>query len=282
MSHTSVKDAVKLQLWGQAAGRCEYEGCPKVLFRDDVTTASMNAAYVAHIIADSPGGPRGDPGLSQKLAGDISNLMILCDVHHRMIDHEQRDEHPAGRLRRMKAAHEERVELLTSIAPEKKSHVVLYGANIGDHSSTVSGGRAFHAMVPDRYPASARPIELGMRHSAAVDHDPDFWSLEEQQLRRQFDSRLKELLASGEATHLSVFAVARFRDSKCWPLVATSRNARHSRRIRERWQCVAGRAARTWGRAARTTGGAPRARGGGRQAGARGLRRPVRARVRGR
>src|SRR5438270_10747146 len=121
-------------LWAQAAGRCQYDGCNQQLFLDGVTKTFMNSAYVAHIIADQPDGPSGDAIQSPLLAKDLSNLMLACDVHHRLIDIEQVAEHPAERLRRMKREHERRISLLTSLVPETQSHVLLYGGNIGGHS----------------------------------------------------------------------------------------------------------------------------------------------------
>jgi len=49
---------------------------------------TLNAAYIAHIVAEKPDGPRGDPARSPLLADAIENLMLLCDVHHRLIDRE--------------------------------------------------------------------------------------------------------------------------------------------------------------------------------------------------
>jgi len=208
MSHTTVPVSVKLQLWGRAAGRCQYDGCIKPLFLDDVTKIGLNGAYVAHIIADSLGGPRGDPVLSEQLKSDISNLMLLCDVHHRLIDKVDDAGHPVERLRAMKRQHEDRIEVATAVGPEKRSHVLLYGANVGQHASAVSFAKAALAMGPAWYPAEARALELGMRNSAAVDHDPEFWRGEEQQLVRQFNAKVRPLLQSGESAHLSIFALA--------------------------------------------------------------------------
>ena len=73
-------------LWGKAAGRCEYEGCNKLLYQDEVTSESINRAFVAHIVAASPGGERGDKELSALLFNDIDNLMLLCHEHHRLFD----------------------------------------------------------------------------------------------------------------------------------------------------------------------------------------------------
>ena len=53
---------------------------------DGMIKYEFNIAYVAHIIADGAGGPRRDPVLSKKLKADISNLMLLCDQHHPLID----------------------------------------------------------------------------------------------------------------------------------------------------------------------------------------------------
>lgn len=100
MSVSNIPDWIKLCLWGKAAGRCQYEGCNHPLYRDDVTQCEFNSAYIAHIIADKPGGPRGDAVLSEKLKADITNLMLLCDPHHRLVDKVDVAGHPVERLRR--------------------------------------------------------------------------------------------------------------------------------------------------------------------------------------
>ena len=68
MSVSNIPESVKLLLWGKSGGRCQYEGCSKALWRDDLTKAEFNAAYIAHIIADKPTGPRGHSELSEKLS----------------------------------------------------------------------------------------------------------------------------------------------------------------------------------------------------------------------
>lgn len=208
MSKTNIPEKSSVKLWVKAGGRCEYDGCNQPLWQDDLTLAEMNRAYIAHIIADSPEGPRGDAVLSPKLAAEPDNLMLLCDAHHRLIDREQLAQHPADRLQQMKAAHESRIEALTAIRPDKKSDVLLYGANIGAHDSPVSYAKAAAAMVPDRYPASHGGIALGMTNSAFRDRDAEFWRIESENLRRLFEDRVKPRLADRSIPHLSVFAAA--------------------------------------------------------------------------
>lgn len=208
MSVSYIPERTKLQLWGKAAGRCEYEGCNKALWLDALTKVEFNSAYLAHIIADRPDGPRGNPVLSKQLKRDPSNLMLICDVHHRLIDHEDVAGHPVDRLRKMKASHEARIELLSAIGPDKQSHVLLYGANIGVHSSNISLAKAAEAMVPDWYPAEARAIELGFANSSYTDRDPAFWELESTHLRRLIMQQVRSRLSNGLIHHLSIFALA--------------------------------------------------------------------------
>lgn len=208
MSISYIPEKAKIRLWGQAAGRCEYDGCNEPLWLDTLTKAEFNTAYIAHIIADRPDGPRGDPELSELLKDKISNLMLLCDVHHRLIDKEDIDGHPIERLQRMKLSHENRVELVGSLAADKQSHVLLYGANIGQQSSPVSFQKAAAAMLPERYPAESRPIALGVKNSSVIDRDQAFWAAEGRHLWVMFTRHVEPRFADGSIQHLSVFAAA--------------------------------------------------------------------------
>lgn len=209
MSVSYISDSVKLRLWGKAAGRCQYEACGKPLWRDDVTQAEFNTAYIAHIIADKPNGPRGDAELSEKLGSELSNLMLLCDEHHRLVDKVDVAGHPVSRLQAMKEKHETRMELLTGLPENRKSHVLLYGANIGEQSACISWAKAAQAMIPEWYPAEPRAIELSLGNSAVEDHDDDYWNLERRNLQLQFQRIIKpRLTGSGDIGHLSIFAFA--------------------------------------------------------------------------
>lgn len=208
MSITTVPEKVRLRLWGKAGGRCEYDGCNEPLWLDSATQVEFNVAYIAHIVADKPNGPRGDKDLSGALAGDLSNLMLLCDKHHRLIDKEQVREHPVERLTAMKRKHEVRIELLGSLAEEKQSHVVLYGANIGSHASPVSLNRAAFAMLPERYPAESQALEIGLLNSAITDRTSEYWRVEYLNIEAKVVQQLRPRLALGGIRHLSVFALA--------------------------------------------------------------------------
>lgn len=208
MSVTSIPDSIKIRLWGKAAGRCQYEGCNKRLYVDSLTKAEYNTAYIAHIVADQPDGPRGDLQLSHQLKANIANLMLMCDEHHRLIDKIDVNAHSVDRLTNMKARHERRIDLLTSIDDSKRSHVLLYGANIGNHFGGICYQKAASAMVPMRFPADSEAIELGLMNSSFTDDEEHFWQIESAHLGRQFKDKVKPRLALSCMDHLSIFALA--------------------------------------------------------------------------
>jgi hypothetical protein len=207
MSASYIPDKVKFELWGKSAGRCQYEGCNKVLWRDLVTQARYSTAYIAHIIADKENGPRGDQVLSESLESDISNLMLLCDAHHRLIDIEDVEGHPVERLLGMKERHETRINTQTSLDENKKSHILQYGANIGRLNARITWRKSYEAMSPNRYPAEDTAIVLSLGNSPFQDNEVDFWKIGRANLQKQFASKVTPRLAT-DIDHLSVFALA--------------------------------------------------------------------------
>lgn len=203
----SLHEKTIVRLWVLAGGRCQYAGCNAPLWRDDLTLADMNGAYIAHIRDVNPKTHRYDSTLSPQLATDISNLMLMCDKHHRLIDNEQEAAHGAPRLLEMKRRHEARIEVLTSIREEMQTHALLYAPNVGAHNAVITWEKAALALQPDRYPLKPA-IELGMKNSSLQDHEPEFWKVEREHLRRQFAMSVRSRLATGSANHFSVFAIA--------------------------------------------------------------------------
>ncbi|AIQ65678.1 hypothetical protein PSTEL_23775 [Paenibacillus stellifer] len=208
MSVSYIPERVKVRLWGKAAGRCQYKGCNKPLWVDSLTKVEFNISYIAHIVADSPDGPRGDKVRSELLKNDISNLMLMCDEHHRLIDKEDVVGHTEDRLLEMKRTHEQRIEMVTSISEDLRSHILLYGANIGEHSAPVSWDKAAFAMFPENYPAEKPGIELSLVNSPFQDHEEFYWLMERESLRRQFADKVKPRLNEGLVKMFSVFALA--------------------------------------------------------------------------
>jgi hypothetical protein len=74
-------------------------------------------------------------------------------------------------LRSWKAEHEGRIERITGIDPGHKSHVLLFGRNIGEVKSPIGYASAALALFTEgRYPVSDRPIALQTKHERAHDN----------------------------------------------------------------------------------------------------------------
>ena len=208
MSETKIPEKVRYLLWAKSAGRCEFDGCNKPLWRDGLTQIEMNFSDVAHIIGDQPKGPRGHAILSEKYRSDVNNIMLMCLDHHRMIDQIVKN-YSEETLRKMKIQHEEQVEILTSLTPDKTSNVIIYQGRIGGKQPKIELRDAWLAMLPEWYPASHLPIELGFENSSFEDIEEEYWRIEETNLDRQFKEKVKPYLtSSNERNHFSVFAIA--------------------------------------------------------------------------
>jgi hypothetical protein len=205
----SVPVSVQCLLWGRAAGRCEFGGCNQPLWKSRVTQEQVNIAEKAHIYSFAGLGPRGNLGVSAADLHNLSNLMLVCRACHRKIDKKlDGGRYTVSLLQQMKVAHERRIEVVSAIAAEKSSHVLLYGANVGDHSSPLNYVQAAVALFPNRYPAADRAIELSVHNSSFCDRDAGFWQNEAFELRRKFERQVRVQVAEGGVQHLSVFAIA--------------------------------------------------------------------------
>lgn len=197
-------------IWARAAGRCMFPGCNKDLTGDLIAgQEDRNFGFIAHIVADILGGPRGDPVRSPALCDAPANLMLMCAVHHKTIDVDAVDDFTEPRLLAIKAEHERRITIAVDIQADRASDVLRYAANIGHHESPVAYEHISAAMLPDRYPAQGRhTLDLEMLGCALEDHEPGYWKFHRENLRRQYAAKVQERIQAREIRHLSVFALA--------------------------------------------------------------------------
>lgn len=205
MSITNIPDKTKYKLWGRSAGRCQY--CNKPLWEDLFTKTQFSTAYIAHIIGEKPNSARYVPILSEELSADFSNLMLLCDEHHRLIDIEDVEGHSVEKLKEIKRNHEERIRIQTELSEDKQSHIIHYGTNIGRLKPFVTWSQSKDAMSPTHYPAESNAIELNLINSQFEDFKSEFWLVERDNLHMQFGVKIQPRLGK-DVKHLSVFAIA--------------------------------------------------------------------------
>ncbi|MGV6489023.1 HNH endonuclease signature motif containing protein [Stenotrophomonas bentonitica] len=111
-------------LWGRAANRCAI--CRLELVMDSTETDDESLVGEAcHIVAASEEGPRGQSPLSSVQRDKFSNLILLCNVHHKQID-DQVGSFSVDTLRELKARHEEWVTGALSLDAHKQRDDELY------------------------------------------------------------------------------------------------------------------------------------------------------------
>lgn len=198
-----------LMLCARAGGRCEFEGCNRVLFRDDITLHEFNDTNVAHIVAASPDGPRGDPKRSHELSDKIENLMLVCLEHHKLIDSKKLVAlYPEERLVKMKQCHERSMELVGEALCHDPSYLLLFTSPIkGRQKVTISKNKAVSAILSEKRPEKPDPDYIHVECEYSY-HDPEYWKYTAGSLERQFRERIDNIVVQNPQAHFSVFPIA--------------------------------------------------------------------------
>lgn len=194
-------------LWGKAAGICQYKGCNEKLFYDDTTAYEFNAAYIAHIVASNPNGPRGDAIRSYQLSDKLENIMIMCDKHHRLIDIIDVTGHPEELLLEMKRQHEEDVERVCNYLNVAKTEIVNFKSPIKGNKVNIIHNDTVKAVLSGRQPSSRYGINIDIK-SAYKPTQPDYWRDLSNQLEFEFSTKISVLYDNIPNVHLSVFPLA--------------------------------------------------------------------------
>lgn len=106
-------------LFALSGNLCAYPGCNQRLVEPGTPNDdAVVLAKVAHIVADSRQGPRGNSSLSDEDRDKHPNLLLLCGVHHDIID-SQPTTYSVPVLQQMKIDHEYRVRQAFSTAPDE-------------------------------------------------------------------------------------------------------------------------------------------------------------------
>ena len=201
----NISAPIERLLWGVSAGRCEFEGCNKPLYRHEVTDSNDNYAEKAHIHAVNKGGARYDENIKE-FRNDFNNLMLVCPQCHIAIDRDKTT-YTAERLYEMKAKHEQRIYTLTNIGTDLQSHMVYYTANIAGSHLSVNDGDARNALTAfGKYPSEDSPIDLSVKGSYLEDNEADYYTSNASNLKRAVQSRILDTITKG--ANISLFALA--------------------------------------------------------------------------
>lgn len=194
-------------LCANAAGICEFEGCNEYVFQDNLTLRKFNQSNVAHIVASSSDGPRGDHKRSYELSDKISNLMLMCPKHHKMIDDAVSD-YPEDRLIKMKMKHEERVRELCRFMYAEPSERVKFFVPIKNCSIThIDDTQTAEAMLPNKKPATEHGITISLSSDKEYKSN-EYWNDLDRSLVNEYQKKIRSALDYDSNIHFSVFPLA--------------------------------------------------------------------------
>ncbi len=109
----------------RSGNRCAFTNCRERLVTEDEHTRAMSTTgEIAHIRAESPGGPRHDSSLSVEERNSPDNLIYLCHAHHKLID-DNPDRYPVDSLVAMKEFHEKNIDRIQSLYAGEVTHKEL-------------------------------------------------------------------------------------------------------------------------------------------------------------
>lgn len=145
----AVSDKTRKVLWGRSGNRCAI--CRRLLVMNatDSDTESV-IGDECHIVAHEPDGPRGDSSLTAEERDNYPNLILLCKVHHKLVD-DQPNTYPVERLEEIKRRHEiwvrETLKVEGKTSQSSSKPFVAYRIETGKQLLSTLGGS--HASLFD-------------------------------------------------------------------------------------------------------------------------------------
>jgi hypothetical protein len=104
----AITDKTRKILWGRSGNRCAI--CRQRLVVDETSVdAESVVGDECHINSGALTGPRYDATIEQQGIDDLDNLLLLCRVHHKMVD-DQFETYTAELLQSIKDNHERWVD----------------------------------------------------------------------------------------------------------------------------------------------------------------------------
>jgi len=206
-----IDKEVILKLWVLAGGRCEM--CNKLIWRDDLTWDEANFANIAHIIAASPDGPRGDKSLSPKLQKDFSNLMLVCSQHNDLFDKPKFvKKYSVEALKEIKRKHEERIFRLNNMRPGRETTIVRLRSLIRGDIVEIPKDQIDKAVLEcaNRYPRYLfldKDIDIDL--TKLTEGSKSYWTAGKDKILEILRNLYVPGIEEETIKHISVFALAR-------------------------------------------------------------------------
>lgn len=202
---TTIPEKIKMLLAYKSGGRCGI--CNHLLYKDKLTLTLGNFADRAHIIPVKSAWARGGNSKKSKdLEVSEKNILLLCKLHHKIID-DNPDDWPAEKLIAIKKEHEKRIEIVTAIN-EAKTHVLIIQSNIGGNTVEVNKQEVLEAVISNRmYPSEEEPFVIDLTGDVGSG-DRSFYESKAREIDHRIKAFLDKANASSSRPHISIFPLA--------------------------------------------------------------------------
>lgn len=211
-----VSPQERLKVWVRSGGRCAF--CSAYLLESDLTLRPVFLGEVAHNVAASDTGPRGDPRMSVEERNSAENLLLLCGQHHPDADKRvQLDLLTVEQVRALKAEHERRVFEATASVGRKRTVLLRMQGHVRGATVDLGVETATEAVLrsSNRFPELAlsfdrRGVEIDLRQIAGeLEAGDDYYEAASARIDEVVRQLLRPAAERGAVPHLSVFAIAR-------------------------------------------------------------------------
>ncbi|OIA98719.1 hypothetical protein AK95_16290 [Paenibacillus sp. LC231] len=143
----SISDKTRKMLWGRSGNRCSICKIELVVDATILDDPSI-IGEECHIISGKVNGPRYNSEFDKEIIDSYDNLILLCRVHHRMID-DQQDTYTEYILKQMKVNHEKWVtkRLDEEIIDIKPMRIKRVEENIPDVLLRLNSGKDIISII---------------------------------------------------------------------------------------------------------------------------------------
>ena len=214
----SISDKTRKILWGKSGNRCALCRHELVIEATDVDDDSI-VGDECHVVSRKGQGPRYDPNYPTDCLDEPENLILLCRVHHKMID-DQCETYTVDILSKLKTNHEEWVSTSLSDEPKVppirikriKENIPLFLVRLisGRDIMNVAGGALQFSFDHDE-PRSAEEADLLGQFLQEVQDCAEFWNDTEAGERVKATFGLSERIKGLENAGFWVFGLSEIR-----------------------------------------------------------------------
>lgn len=195
------------KVWADAGGCCMFKGCGHDLSNVPLYNKGARIAYLAHIIASDPDGPRGTIAESHLLSNHPENIMLMCDAHHRLIDSFEPETYKAPRLQEMRREHTSMVRKYRDAMRFPVAQVMTLFADLGNIPTHFPDSEFMEALLAEQF--SMHPeVKRHLTYQGRDDRTPpDFWGNYLREMELSIRAMVQDLGRSTSADVLAVFPV---------------------------------------------------------------------------